>query len=327
MIKMEYKIDNVDKRILFELERNARISDVALAKIVKKSKDAVRYRIKQLEKFGIIKGYKTWIDAAKFGYRTGTLYLTLLTLPKRRQEMIDFITSDKQTYWLGAAEGAWNIGVSYFVRSNEEFFEKKARLLSKFDDIIINAEMTSLVSVSVHEKIFLAKGNSELLTFTESIERNELDELSRAILISLYGNSRVNLAAMAEDNKTTVDKVRTRMRQLEEKKIIIKYTIDLDYQKIGYEFYKAFIYLKDYSPLQIKRLMSYAEQSSTIINIVKQLAPWDYEFVVFARNFQEYQETLSKLTAAFPDLIKNIETAVMSTDIIFPCKTLIIEKD
>jgi DNA-binding Lrp family transcriptional regulator len=34
MINMAYEIDNIDKRILFELERNARIPDVKLAKIV-----------------------------------------------------------------------------------------------------------------------------------------------------------------------------------------------------------------------------------------------------------------------------------------------------
>jgi DNA-binding Lrp family transcriptional regulator len=327
MIKMNVELDATDKIIIFELERNARLSDVALGKIVKKSKDAVRYRIKRLESEKVIRGYKTWIDAAKFGYKTNTLYFTLLSLPERRKKMFETIINDKRTYWVGIAEGAWNIAVSYFIQSNEEFFEMKSQLLSEFSDIIIETKMTSLVEVSVHEKIFLTKGRSELLTFTESVEKNELDALSKKILVTLYANSRANIADIAADNKTTVDKVRTRMRMLEEKRIIIRYTLDLDYNKIGYEFYKAFIYLKGYAPAQLKRLMEYAEQSRTIINIVKQLAPWDYEFVIFARNFQEYQETLSELTAAFPDLIKNIETAVMSTDIIFPCKKLVFEKD
>lgn len=326
MIKMVVELDAIDKRILFELEKNARISDVALGKIVKKSKDAIRYRIKRLENEKIIRGYKTWIDAAKFGYKTATLYFTLLSLPERRKKMFEMIIDDKKTYWMGVAEGEWNLGVSYFIESNEEFFDIKSKLLSEFSDVIIDVRMTFLVSVSVHEKIFLVKGHSELLTFTESTQKNELDELSKKILSILYKNSKSNISDIAFETKTSVDKVRTRMKQLEENKIIIRYTIDLDYNKIGYEFYKSFIFLKDSSQAQMKRLMEHAEQSSTIINIVKQLAPWEYEFVIFARNFGEYQETLSKLTAQFPDMIKKIETAVMSTDIIFPCKKLIFEK-
>ena len=44
-------IDNIDKRILFELDKNSRIPDVQLAKRVGKSKEAVRYRIKKLVSF------------------------------------------------------------------------------------------------------------------------------------------------------------------------------------------------------------------------------------------------------------------------------------
>ena len=39
MINMAIELDEKDKRILFELERNARISDVELAKKINKSKD------------------------------------------------------------------------------------------------------------------------------------------------------------------------------------------------------------------------------------------------------------------------------------------------
>ena len=70
MLNMAYNLDQIDKRILFELEKNARINDSALAKIVKKSKDSVRYRIKKLEEQKIITGYRTWIDYSKLGYRS-----------------------------------------------------------------------------------------------------------------------------------------------------------------------------------------------------------------------------------------------------------------
>ena len=56
-----------DKKILYELEKDARITNSLIARKVGLSKDAVGYRIKQLEEKGIIKGYRAIIDVNKNG--------------------------------------------------------------------------------------------------------------------------------------------------------------------------------------------------------------------------------------------------------------------
>jgi len=322
---MVINLDNIDKRILFELEKNARISDVKLAKIVGKSKDAVRYRIKRLEKLGIITGYKTWIDIAKLGYRASSIYLKILNLPDKKKKLIEEIMKDERVYWIGLAEGVWNIGVTYFIKSNSELFEIKNNLLSKYKELIIDCIVTDLVNVSVHEKIFLVKGLSSLITFTEDTEKIDVDGTDKKILKELYKNSRANIAFIADKLKTSVDIVRSRIKKLEKSGIIIRHTICLDYQKIGYEFYKTFIYLNSHDKNGIEEILNYAEQSDKIINIVKIVAPWDFEFVIFAKNFNEYSEAVSEFTEKFSKNIKKIETATMGTDIIFPCEKLIFE--
>ena len=62
---MAYNLDNIDKRIIFELDKNARIADTKLAKIVGRSKESIRYRIKKLMDDKIILGFTTWIDPIK----------------------------------------------------------------------------------------------------------------------------------------------------------------------------------------------------------------------------------------------------------------------
>ncbi len=321
MINM-IEIDNIDKRILFELEKNARIPDVKLARIVGKSKDTVRYRIKKLEQEGIIQGWKTWIDLSKLGYRTATLYFNLVNLPEKRRRLIEEIKKDPKSYWIGVAEGAWNIGVTYFIKSNKELFDIKNNLLSRYHDLIVDVRITSLVSVSVHEKTFLVKGESSLLTFTENVEELEIDNISKKLLQALYFNSRANIATLADKLKTTIDIIRNRMRKLEGQKIIIRYTIAIDYQKIGYEFYKAFVYLKEFDEKSIDLMLTYSENSDRIINIVKQLAPWDIEFIIFAKGFSDYNAVMGDFTEKFRNFIGKVETAVMSEDIIFPCPKL-----
>ncbi|MBM3230296.1 Lrp/AsnC family transcriptional regulator [Candidatus Pacearchaeota archaeon] len=316
------QLDDIDKRILFELERNARLADVKLAKIVKKSKDAVRYRIKTLEKTGVITGYKTWIDMAKLGFKSATLYLNLLYIPSKKEKMIEFIKNDPKTYWIGVAEGAWNIGVSYFVKSNEELFQLKHTLISKFRDIILDVKMTYLVSVSVHEKNFLVDETTKLTSFTETIDNVDLDGMSKKILANLYWNATENIATLADKLDTTIDIVRNRIKNLENEGIIIRYSAVIDYQKIGYEFHKAFVYLKQCDSEFLKKLHAYVAQSKVIINLVKQIAPWDFELVLFTRNFAEYDEALGHFTQTFATQVQKIESATMAVDIIFPCSKL-----
>jgi len=313
-------LDKTDKRILFELEKNARIPDTKLAKKVRMSKDSVRYRIKKLEKKGIIKNYKTWIDYSKLGYRTSTVYLTLVNFPDKKEKLIKEIKNDKRVYWYGVAEGVWNIGITYHIKTNNDLFEIKKELLSKYNDLIADIKLTSLAGVSVHDKTFLIQENSSFVSFTEEPENYELEDIEKKILKELYFDSRINLSEIVERCSSTIDIVRNRIKKLEKKGIIIRYTLEIDYNKIGYELYKAFIYMGRLNKEGIEPLMNYAEKSNKIINVVRQISLWDFEFIIFAESFKDYNEIINKLTKNFPLLIKKVETAVMSEDVIFPCK-------
>lgn len=61
------KIDKVDKRILKELQANARISNLELAEIVNLSPTPCARRVKHLEEAGIITDHITLLDSEKLG--------------------------------------------------------------------------------------------------------------------------------------------------------------------------------------------------------------------------------------------------------------------
>ena len=66
---MPADIDKIDQKIMRELVRDARVSQVMLAKRIGLSPTACARRVQQLEKAGIIRGYSAEIDAAALGYR------------------------------------------------------------------------------------------------------------------------------------------------------------------------------------------------------------------------------------------------------------------
>ncbi len=61
------KIDHVDRRILQELRSDGRIANVELADRVGLSPSACLRRVQELERSGVINGYRAVIDPAKVG--------------------------------------------------------------------------------------------------------------------------------------------------------------------------------------------------------------------------------------------------------------------
>ena len=80
------KLDRIDIRILHELQKNGRITNVELADLVHLSPSPCLMRVKKLQEAGFITGYSAQIALAKLG-PTITVF-TEVTLKNHRQ--IDF---------------------------------------------------------------------------------------------------------------------------------------------------------------------------------------------------------------------------------------------
>ncbi|MFC7453935.1 Lrp/AsnC family transcriptional regulator [Insolitispirillum peregrinum] len=88
------KLDRIDIKILHELQKNGRITNVELAELVNLSPSPCLVRVKKLQSEGYIEGYSALINVRKLG-QTLTVF-TEVTLKNHRQ--IDFAR------FLGAVE-------------------------------------------------------------------------------------------------------------------------------------------------------------------------------------------------------------------------------
>jgi Lrp/AsnC family transcriptional regulator, leucine-responsive regulatory protein len=61
-------LDLIDTKILGELQRDARITVAELARRIHLSQPAVRERVQKLEAGGVIRGFRTSVDAHALGY-------------------------------------------------------------------------------------------------------------------------------------------------------------------------------------------------------------------------------------------------------------------
>jgi len=321
VIFMANVIDNIDRRILFELDKNCRISDNQIAKLVGRSRESVGYRIKQLQRKGILQGFLTSINPSKYGYMFFKLYFQLANIPKERERFFEYMKKLPGLYWVGINDGVWDTHATLYARNVKEFYKIKNQIYSEFRNLIIKRDTGVLVNVRQYKKKYLIENGDKIpdyesyVMFSDDTIPNKIDELDRKILNTLLNNARIPLVDLAKQTGSTVDIVRNRMKKLQEKGIILQYRIAVDHSKLGYEFFKAFLYFNNLSEEDEKKLFEYAKGHPSIIYLIRQVSSWDVELELVCKSYEEFTSIMNDIRGRFATSLRNYESVLMKEDI------------
>lgn len=324
---MNSGIDKVDKRILFELDQNCRIPETKLAKIVGKSKESVRYRMNNLVKSGIIKGYTTYTDTSKFGYMAYKIYLKTREKADKKKEFVEYLKNKDDVFWIGIGDGAWDIGLTMLAKSNSDFFNEKNKIFSEFKDIMIEGTLGSIVeAIGIGQK-FHVEGEDIKINPAKVIsepQKIKLDETDKLIVDALLKNGRIRLVDLVREADASIDSVRSKKKRLEDTGVIQRYRALIDTKKLGMEMYKTFLYLEGFSPQTEKRLFSYCKTHPNIVNYVKVIAPWSIELEIIVDNYAHYNRVISSIKEDFSDSLVNVDSIILSEDYLYPAKATML---
>ena len=318
---MTFKLDLIDRRILYELDKNCRISDNKLAKLVNRSRESVRNRIKKMQNQGIITEFLTALNPAKAGYLFYKLYLQLRNNPKERKEFFNFLHNHKGMYWYGTNDGVWDCHMTIFAKNPHEFNDIKNEIYRKFKNLIIKRDIGQLVKTRQYPKKYLLDktqkiGEIEEKYFAGDVEHEKIDELDIKIMMFLTHNARASLVDISKNVDSTIDIVRARIKKLEEKKIIIQYRIAVDQSKIGYILFKSFIYFDSISEEDKMKFIEYAKNSRNIVYFIEQVSSWEFEIELLVESYEEFLDIMNELRLMFQDCLRNYEFCLMKDDIL-----------
>ncbi len=318
---MTYKLDLINRRLLYELDKNCRISDNQLAKLVRRSREAVRNRILKLQQDGIIQGFITSINPSKCGYLFFKMYFQLANIPAEREKFYAYLKKLPNIYWFGGNEGTWDLHGTFYAQSVDEFNRLKNKIYTDFKHLIIRRDIGILVDGRQYLKKYLMENLSEgeerlePAIYAGEVVLNEIDELDKKILSILSQDGRIHLVDLAQKTKSSIDIVRHRMKKLEQKGIIIQYRVAIDHNRLGYQMYKAFVYMNNISEADERKFIEYAKQSKNIIYFIRQLSNWDLELEIMVRDYNEFTDIINDLRQQFADTIRHVEFALMREDI------------
>ena len=310
MSKIE--LDSIDRRILRELDVNCRTPVGELARLVGKSRQAVEYRIKRLIEKGVIRDFITSFNPTRMGYRLHKIHLRLRHDPEQKAELRKFIASLGNVYWLGESSGNWGFLIGVFYRKEQELFDLTNQLLTRFGQLIAEASSYVTVEIVQYPKNFLTGDVSEGKEYAGEVVDTKLSDLDYRVLKELARNARIPISELALRLGCSPITAKNRMRNLEQKGVIVQYRIDIDRELLDYEFYKTIVWINSYTAEDEKRFRKYVSNIPNIAYFLHDI--WQIEMEIFARNFQEYTEILDALKRKFPQVIDSVDTVTLLSD-------------
>lgn len=299
MSKM-YRIDKLNRKIIYELGQNARQSLSALAASTGTSKQVADYRIKRLLNLGIIKGFWTVIDQSRLGYFSFRVYLKLRNISlSKQQEMLHHLQHHKDIWWLVTIDGGWDIDFVVLVKDVFHYYKIWEEFTNRFMRYIYQHETVVYSHIQEFPKSYLLGKENKLSGIIISSQREELelDKTDLKLLQLLSTDARIEIIRLAKEVKADVRTVMKRIKRLTEKRIIIGYSAIIDLNKLGYRHYKILFYLFNTSRLEEMRAFAMTHQNIIFLN--KTIGGADFELEFHVKDIEEFLKVLGRFKEVF----------------------------
>lgn len=300
-------LDLKDRKILAELEMDARVTHSEIAKRVLVSKQVAKYRIERLEDEGYIEGYNAIVDVSTIGEIIYVVYLKLIRLSNNDES--DFMKKmNSHTSVLAVRKNAGHFDLTVVLRTKDRFeFDKTFReLIKNYEHNIKQKLVTSEIESTYFSTNLFFKVKQR--SFSTSKLKTNINENDEKIINELSKNCRISLIKLSDITGLSANGVRERIKNLEKNKIILGYKAKLNYEKAGYLHFRVFLHLNDFDLEVYNKIKHYLKNSGNVESVSRYIGHSDIDFRCYAKNLEEFYDFISKLKDKFLNNINEVES-------------------
>jgi len=300
------ELDLKDKKILQELDMNARISFSEIAKKIRLSKNSVINRIKEMEKQQIILGYNTLTNINNLGYTTYDIYLKFKgTTLEKEQQIIDEMIKNKNVWLVAKVEGNISLSLLISTKTPEEFDKIWRMIYERIKPHVEVVRIAILLEYHHFSRGYFLERKSEGSVIIGRRGENKIDKKDTAILKVLSENARTSLLDLSKKLKLNPKSIAQRIKKLEKEKVILGYKVNLNFRKMGYNYYKIMMDLNDLKV--IPELYDFLSKHKNVVYFDKFIGGKDFEFDLEIESFDAFLQLMETLKKKFGKAINNYE--------------------
>ncbi len=294
---MDVKLGNIDKKLLYELSTNSRISKKELSSRFRISIQTVSRKIDYLIKQGILVNTHPIIDHSRLGFIGYRIYFNFFgTTPREEVEILEWLKNHRFVSVLAQAIGSVDVVVMSWVREKESFFSLVKELKERFRDRISNIETFSYVRTHHFSRDYLVDDRNILrkrIVTGDAKERIKIDDVDVKILECIKENARKTTKEISFEIGEPVTTVAYRLKRMEREKLIVGYGANIDIGKLGFEYYKLNIIFN--KPVEYEKLLSFSYEIRNSVYVDETIGKYDFELNVEVRNREEVDNIINNL--------------------------------
>lgn len=310
------KLDKKNRKILYHLDMNARMPLTRLAKKVGLSPQTTKYRLSQLEKSGVIKGYVTFFDASRFGYLYYRLYIRLDNVTAEEEaNIIDYFKHHNNVVWFISCVGKWDLEVLFAAKNFIHFSNTLKAIHTKFPGKLHN----NITSVSVtnyhHPRAYLIGTKTAVqANYGGEPSKMALSKTDRKIIFLINQNARLNSSEIGNRLRLNYKTVQSRIKAMQKSGVIQAFRTWMDYKKIGITTHKVMFRLRKFSKSEERKALQFCKQHPNVVYFVTCVWPWDVEIEVESENEETFLNVLRSFRELMGDLITDYDTLTVTKE-------------
>ena len=305
------KLDALDRKILFELDRNSRRSISEIAKTLKQGRDRVEYRMDRLIQKKIIRKCFASINVYRLGFRLYKTYIRLENNKSKVAEYLAYLQKHPRLYWIALCDGGWDLVVVFMARSSHEFHEIHTKVLSEFNEVVLNFAAYSVVTFKSYARGYLYKGHGAYEELGGEPGALSIDKIDFQILRILSVDARMPAVAIGDRVGLTHQAVLQRIARMEKLEIISGYRVELDLSAIGMLFIKTQFFLRNYEISLREKFKAYCEKHPNIIWYIEQIGDCNIEIELEVQDYEQYSEIIDEIRGEYSKLVRNFQTMLI----------------
>jgi len=308
------KLDIIDKKLLYELDLNARQPVSAISRKIGKSKETVNFRLRRLVKEGVIGSFYTVFDAARMGNFYFKIYLKFKNItPEKQVEIMEYLYGQKSLTYLASVEGHYDCIFLVMMKKPADLLEMLDPFMQKYGQCIRDKETEVLICEHRLNQRFLHAGN-ERTDRKSTIEPGSYyaDKADLEMMKAISRNARAPISEIAKKTGISPSVAGYRLRKLWRDGIIIGYAVALNYEKLGLRFVQINIALSD--PSAKRRMIAYFEATDKCLFALEIAGKYDLVIEVFVQEQHELDGIVEGFRRKFAEAYHTCDVSTITKE-------------
>lgn len=305
------KLDLLDKKLLFELSKNARNSMSAIAKKVGTSRDTANYRIANLKKTGVLQGYRTVVDISKFGFINAHVFLQL---KRPSKEIFDLLIKKFKSYNFVRAiiqfNGKYDLELAIVAKDINDCDKNVSIICEDCKDFLQNYELLFLTKTFVAntfpKSFFDAQEESQKI----KVEECSIDKTDIKILEIISQNADIPIFKIAQEVNLSSDAITYRIKKLQKSNYISGYVPAINYDLINYNIQSILISLTNLNEKEESSLKEFLRNNQDILWCVKSIGKYNLILYICTQKMDDFVKTTESIRQFLANKIKEYETLI-----------------